>query len=344
MRLFKPQEHGFRFSNGQIKWSMPLPVAPFLLPGEQLCGGVVYAALDYFLSAMPIPTRTTPPPEGSQLQLYIYQRQVQAHWNTVWRFGQYFMAPHQLQDEMDIHIQDLKNTLQARGGPIPFCIVRSAGSGHHLLALECQTFGSQVTIKAYDPNRPGVVVTATGSRSTGLTLKSGTKSDFAKGFFVDSGYLRSTPPALQLADGNDEEAEWRWCIACNAMFYDGGGFHRCPVNVTHKAGGAKRYRLATGSQAGEGRWKCCGSCKSLFWGGHPSRGVCTNGTVGHDNDDATTYVMQINSTEAKRESGWRYCRACAVLYWPGPGGNNYCAAWRGPHDSGNIDNYTVEYE
>jgi hypothetical protein len=70
---FRPERHGFRFSNSHIPWR-------FLgASGTALCGGMAYSALDYFFHGLSIPATATAPLSGTQLNDYILQRQIAAH-------------------------------------------------------------------------------------------------------------------------------------------------------------------------------------------------------------------------------------------------------------------------
>ncbi|HEX7845059.1 MAG TPA: RICIN domain-containing protein, partial [Chitinophagaceae bacterium] len=71
---FVPQTHGFRFVNtfsGEdiIRWG-------------GLCGGMVYAALDYFNNRIPVPIQTYTPANRTALQSYLYERQQHSMWNV----------------------------------------------------------------------------------------------------------------------------------------------------------------------------------------------------------------------------------------------------------------------
>ncbi len=62
---FRPEHHGFRFPNNFTSpVTLPISFAPSLpLPG--LCGGMSFAALDYFFAGVPVPTHTTADYAGS---------------------------------------------------------------------------------------------------------------------------------------------------------------------------------------------------------------------------------------------------------------------------------------
>ena len=87
---FDPKLHGFHFSNNDIKWTIGLQEAP-LAEGKALCGGMAYAALDYFIARSTIPPVVNAPVEGTPLHKYIYDRQTAAHVNTIPKFVGSFM-------------------------------------------------------------------------------------------------------------------------------------------------------------------------------------------------------------------------------------------------------------
>lgn len=68
---FDPSVHGFRFAN-----TFPNNFIPeFDVRTNGLCGGMVYAALDYFNTSTPLPTQNYEPGEGTPLRTYLYHRQ-----------------------------------------------------------------------------------------------------------------------------------------------------------------------------------------------------------------------------------------------------------------------------
>src|SRR5262245_58981745 len=82
--MFDPVRHGFQFSNEYIQWkSWPWS-------GTQLCGGMAYAALDYYYDRLGIPADTKAPAIGTPLHTYIFERQKDAHLNTIPRFSGYW--------------------------------------------------------------------------------------------------------------------------------------------------------------------------------------------------------------------------------------------------------------
>jgi hypothetical protein len=195
---FTPAKHGFHFRNRDIEWGVKVGIAtPFgLIPlhtvkaGKQLCGGMVYAALDFFTGGRNIPKSTRPPALGTPLNDYITERQAAAHVGTVHRFG-FRWTPrgkYDMAQEADAEIGKLRAAVAV--SPIPMCIVRES-SGHHLLAMGVTGDKSDVTIKAYDPGVPDVTCTITGNAKSGY-VNNANKDSFL-GFFVDDSYSRRTP-------------------------------------------------------------------------------------------------------------------------------------------------------
>jgi len=66
-----------------LPWGIGIMIYALDLPiqtkGKQLCGGMVYAAPDFFHGAKNIPVHTAPPAVGTSLNNYSYNRQVSAH-------------------------------------------------------------------------------------------------------------------------------------------------------------------------------------------------------------------------------------------------------------------------
>ena len=69
---FVPKKHGFKFANNFQNHRF---IGPIHLDLSGRCGGMSYAAMDFFCHGMPIPTQNTLPEEGSVLSTYISARQ-----------------------------------------------------------------------------------------------------------------------------------------------------------------------------------------------------------------------------------------------------------------------------
>src|SRR5215813_11295129 len=77
---FDPVVHGWHFNNTDIEWEVLNEGGRH---GKNLCGGMVYLALDYFNGNRAIPPDTTPPDMRSVLGKKIYDRQKDAHKHTL---------------------------------------------------------------------------------------------------------------------------------------------------------------------------------------------------------------------------------------------------------------------
>jgi len=89
MTRFDPRVHGFRFANNfknifisELNWFT-----------SGLCGGMVYAALDYFHAGKPVPLQDYMLAEGTTLQSYIYNRQVNSIQDNLDKWTEYSFNP-----------------------------------------------------------------------------------------------------------------------------------------------------------------------------------------------------------------------------------------------------------
>jgi len=78
---FTPQQHGFHFPNSFTNQIAILP------GGQQIetrgrCGGMAYAALDFYFAGVPAPPDTAAPHDGHWLADYIYARLLDSFFNT----------------------------------------------------------------------------------------------------------------------------------------------------------------------------------------------------------------------------------------------------------------------
>jgi hypothetical protein len=182
---FDPHKHGYHFSNGFIKWSWG-PIS-----GTALCGGMAYSAIDYWTAGMSLPQQEDVPQQGDAVHQVIYDRQFDAHGNTVLRFGTCWMNNVSSEAEWDI----LDGWIRV-GQPMPVCLFRD-WSGHHTVA-----YGIDLTKRSFDlydpnyPSRPCTITQVPGG------FKHSNESTPWRGFFVDVRYEYKRPPLL--------EGEFRW--------------------------------------------------------------------------------------------------------------------------------------
>ncbi len=174
---FKPSVNGFRFTN-RFKGS-PLPIS---LGGLEkslglpttfgLCGGMSFAAADFYEAALTPPNMTDPPEQGEALYNYLYQRQVASLGETL-HFSQVFLEWMALSDD-GIDGTRFRTLLETpaiieklgAGHPVVLGLVLNSVDGggvlwenHQVLAYGVEqrdpSDDEAVRFKIYDPNFPG---------------------------------------------------------------------------------------------------------------------------------------------------------------------------------------------
>ena len=345
---FDPVRHGFRFQNGAIAWTrVPLPF------NKVLCGGMIYAAMDYYLNGTPVPPDDEPPEIDSLLNDYIYNRQLDAHKNTVGRFLNGWTT---WAGGMDPIWQDSVGwagsgdnfgklmASMACQRPAVLCLIgQSATRGHHVLAIGCEqpdSSNGQLAIRLYDPNVPMKTVEL---RSTmGIAGYRGpvgfkhTSGEVWRGYFVDVGYARKKPWRLT-------RDNWRFCTGCKGLFLNGESGRPCPAGGWHAGADAWNYVVRIGANtSGELGWRRCLACQQLYFGGDAGPGGrCPVGSR-HTCKESENYSLRrqpINHRSTDKvveEGGWRRCQKCAVLHYVGPGGlSSRCPTGGGHEAAGN---------
>ena len=169
MRIdFNPEIHGFQFSNHYIEWAFG-PIS-----GKMLCGGMIYAALDYFISKTPIPRLKKVPAIGNPVNNYIYQRQWTAHKNTAYKFTKYWLKKGSHEE-----FEKLKDFLKL-GKAIPICFYNGFGKGHHTLGIAAEN-GREISFEVYDPNFPNLI---SHIKAEGNGYRHSLSPTLWKGFFI----------------------------------------------------------------------------------------------------------------------------------------------------------------
>ena len=178
---FLPSRHGFAFDNGwpdQPALTLPTPFGDIGIgnAGGGLCGGMVFAALDYFLAGQDaLPDR---PAAGDPLYKFIVTRLIDS-WHVPAGVAQYYqwmslpdgdhvirLLKRQVIAERGlgwrtVRIQwpQVKKDLD-RGLPVPLGVVTVASRNpkdlalnHQVLAVGYEVGGPHVKVQVYDPNR-----------------------------------------------------------------------------------------------------------------------------------------------------------------------------------------------
>jgi hypothetical protein len=326
---FDPSLHGFQFSNDDILWSL----GP--LGGKQLCGGMVYAALDYFTDTMTIPPDTDAPTPGTPLHSYIYGRQVDAHESTATKFlGSWMPIFGPLVNNLLLNQNDEFAKLTAilsRGMPIPICLV-GYGAGHHVLAMDCTNATGAMIVTVYNPNHPnerGMLIQIADNQF----LLSKSSQQWSQ-FFVDDGYQPAAPPALA------GQANWRCCLKCQGLFFLGNPTAGvCCGGGTHYGSDSSNYVLSQGLVTGQSGWRWCCLCQGLYFAGDPSDpGICPAGGL-HNGGMSGNYTLALNVGAG--EQNWRWCQACNGLFFAGGGSIGRCPVNANGHDGSASGNYIL---
>lgn len=188
---FLPSANGFRFPNRFPK----VPVRRIGIPGivsvpigdasNGLCGGMAFAARDYFEASRPPPQVTTPPAEGTPLFRYLVDRLFDS-FNLPGGPARYLELMNPTLPDGDGPLARLGIGLRGRarrmiaeewpkirsdvdaGHPAPLGLVRTKSwnpadlkFNHQVLAYGYLLEGDRLTLRVYDPNRP---------RDDGMTL------------------------------------------------------------------------------------------------------------------------------------------------------------------------------
>ena len=178
---FRPSVNGFAFPNALSgpDVTVTVPLAGRLSIGDAsngVCGGMVFAACDYFEAAQPIPAGSVPPASGSPLYTVITSRLIDS-FNIPAGIAQYLVwmaAPDRSTGllwwrrrgigEMTVadHLPTIRAALDA-GHPCPLGLVtvsgidpRNLGANHVVLAYGYRLDDSgELTLRVYDPKLTG---------------------------------------------------------------------------------------------------------------------------------------------------------------------------------------------
>jgi hypothetical protein len=178
---FRPSQHGFPYANSWEQaplTTIDLGIAQIPIGNAALglCGGMVYAALDYFAAGLPIPPdRPDPAAPGTPLYDYLVQRLIDSfdlpnlpvRLMTIMNpaYPDTGAAGNPLEGRAPVIIKDswpaIRDAIDA-GQPAPICLenVESVnpldlGNNHQTAVWGYQMDGNIVTLFTYDPNIPG---------------------------------------------------------------------------------------------------------------------------------------------------------------------------------------------
>lgn len=228
MTRFNPAVHGFKFVNN---FSVQTRLAGFNGPTfGGLCGGMVYAALDYYYAGSLIPQQNYMPAEGMPLQSYLYNRQMNSALPNADKWIEYGVNPFGSRNREFFNwglqlgsgrLGELISKID-RGDPVPLglqacgndcgCPGGCPGS-HQVLAIGYDMgrykgdVGENIedlSIFVYDPNYPGRTLTLQPKVGGAMYVyneegQNEVRSCRWRAYFTDMKYTRSTPPAVSTA-------------------------------------------------------------------------------------------------------------------------------------------------
>lgn len=211
---FDPATHGFRFVNSFANNFIP----EFDVRTDGLCGGMVYAALDYFNHPeIPLPTQDYEPTDGTTLRTYLYHRQTNSivdHNHVKWSelsvnpFGSRNAEFYRWGLEgPNGRLDQLKREIDA-GRPVPLGL-KGCNEGckgdHQVLAIGYDVGAytgdmgpalRQVRIFVYDPNFPGRTMTLVPFHEANLYRYAEDHAERWRTYFVNEHYSVRTPPRI----------------------------------------------------------------------------------------------------------------------------------------------------
>jgi hypothetical protein len=160
-----------------MKIGLGITTVPIGNAANGLCGGMVFAALDYWTQGSPPPTDTTPPPAGTPLFSYLVRRLIDS-WGLPIGPATYFKLMSPLVPDGNDRVGPITRhgrgwrmavkewpAIQAdldAGRPCPLGLVttKSAnpmelGKNHQVLSYGYDQVGTSVRLWVYDPNQAG---------------------------------------------------------------------------------------------------------------------------------------------------------------------------------------------
>jgi len=206
---FSPAVHGFKFQNDGFANDF---IPALNVRTDALCGGMAYAALDYFFSKMPIPDQPFRPASQTTLRAYIYDRQVASIMDNLDKWSEYVtgVAVGLRNTEffnwgISSRIAELRYFLD-QGIPCVICLMGGHGWGHQVVAYSYTmgrydgNLGNYVEdfkIHVYDPNFHDPKQTIVADRARGAFRREGfAVSEDWLTYFVDTKYHTQKPPTI----------------------------------------------------------------------------------------------------------------------------------------------------
>lgn len=208
LKMFAPDINGFRFENDGFKND----VIPALnIQTDALCGGMCYAALDYYYSSMPVPDQPYRPANRTVLRQYLYDRQVESITCNLDKWAEVIFNPFGSRNTEFFNwgisagrINEMRAYID-QGKPCVLCLKSLGDLGHQIIAIgyklgrykgDLGAYVEDFEIYAYDPNKSGIVRTFIADRARQVFCPKDRPDIQYRTYFVDKNYHVRQPPSL----------------------------------------------------------------------------------------------------------------------------------------------------
>ena len=128
-----------------------------------------------------------------------------------------------------------------------------------------------------------------------------------------------------------ERPYWRFCNKCQVLFSTEGKTNSCAAGGSHVAQGYE-FRLpygVPGTPTAQASWRCCRTCRAMFYNGYRQKGRCPGGGA-HVAEDYFRYVLPHDvAGTPTAQTEWRYCNKCSAMFYDGYPKKGTCPAGGG---------------
>lgn len=170
MKQFLPSRHGFHFENDFTEApviKIPLVFGQHIDIGNAsggLCGGMVFAALDFYIAGQPVPTDTTAPVPDSKLFKFLCQRLVNSFDIPFGVMQFYTWMSHSgslIGRTATFELPAICSHMETLACPVPLGLIlvesknpAKLGDNHQVLAYDASVSADGAALRIYDPNYP----------------------------------------------------------------------------------------------------------------------------------------------------------------------------------------------
>lgn len=144
------------------------------------------------------------------------------------------------------------------------------------------------------------------------------------------------------ADDEQQQANWKRCDKCLALFWDGDPKEKglCPAGGVHSAstGSLLVAHVSIEEDAKNQRhWRFCGKCFTLVFAGSGPGGVCPADGAAHAPIGYEFVLPHDIGEDAEHQAHWRFCGKCGELFYDGYLDKGYCRQDGGGHSAAGYD-------